>query len=49
MYLFGLFYIYKQLNKKMIEWGYGGPQDVPDMDEDDVGTGDAGAGDESEF
>mmetsp|Transcript_24980 Transcript_24980/g.59380 ORF Transcript_24980/g.59380 Transcript_24980/m.59380 type:complete len:190 (-) Transcript_24980:1704-2273(-) len=49
MYLFGLFYMYKQLNRKMIEWGYGGPQDLPDMDEDDVGTGDAGAGDASEF
>ena len=52
MYLFGLFYIYKQLSKKMIEWGYGGPDSPPEMDEDDVGTSGgagAGAGDASEF
>lgn len=44
MYIFGLLYIYRQLNKKMIEWYGDSDAPTPDMDEDG-----AGAGDRSEF
>lgn len=46
MYLFGLLYIYRALNKKMIEW-YGDPDAPPPDMEGDADA--AAAGDQSEF
>ena len=47
MYLFGLLYFYKLVQKKMIEW-YGDPDALPDDDDDDM-DGPGGAGVYSEF